>query len=413
MKNFVFFLFVSFTAFGAVKVTEQDLANVTLSNPEVQNLRERLQAAEELKGVLTRSFLPKLELSYGKEQYSVGPYNHVVQPFGGIEAKINIFNSGKDSLINDKRNLEANVATIDAKVIKAQVIAQIRKALAQWAYFEEVGKVLDEALQINNKNAQSAQQRISAGLTTTTDTLDFKQQAIMLKQELASLAFEKGVVKRLILTLMGIDVAQELEIAFENTHPAEGEGKALKSGKHQSLLVRKALFEADIAKIEVKTAERWWTPSVDVYGYALRMLQKDREYPRPDQRNDVALGFRITLPLFDRGDGYRNAKSKEAISRAQVSLTRSRDLEVQKNILDAVKKLDLTHELIHGAEENVEVMNKYRIGISNEYSRGVKNSPDMLQASSRWIQAKSNFAEIKRNYQFAKADAIFLQEMFE
>lgn len=288
---------LSSAAFGAVKVTEQDLANVSFSNPEVQNLRARLQAAEELKGVLTRSFLPRLELSYGKERYSVGPYDHVVQPFGGIEAKINVFNSGKDSLVNDKRNLEASVASIDAKVVKAQVVAQLRKALAQWAYFEEVGKVLDEALQINQKNAQSAQQRISAGLATSTDTLDFKQQAIMLKQEMASLEFEKGVVKRLILTLMGVDVSQELTINFENPHPEEGEGKALQSEKQQSLLVKKALFEADIAKIEVKAAERWWTPSLDVYGYALRMLQKDREYPHPDQRNDVAIGFRITLPI--------------------------------------------------------------------------------------------------------------------
>lgn len=372
-----------------------------------------MQAAEELKGVLTRSFLPKLELSYGKERYSVGPYNHVVQPFGGIEAKINVFNSGKDSLTNDKRSLEANVASIDAKIIKAQIVAQLRKALAQWAYFDEVANVLEEALQSNKRNTLSAQQRISAGLTTSTDTLDFKQQAITLKQELVPLEYEKGVVRRLILTLMGVDVAQDLEISFENSHPAEGESKALQRSKQQALVVRKALFEAEIAKLEAKTTARWWAPSVDVYGYALRMLQKDREYPRPDQRNDVSIGFRITLPIFDGGEGHRNAKSKEAISRAQISLTRSNELEVQKSILDAAKKLDLTHELIHGAEENVEIMNKYRSGIAIEYGRGVKNSPDMLQASARWIQAKNNFAEIKRNYQFAKADAIFLQEMFE
>lgn len=413
MKIFIFLLLSSSAAISGVRVTEQDIANASLSNPEVHNLRERLQAAEALKGVLARSFLPKVDLSYGKERYSVGPYNHVVQPFGGIEARINVFNSGKDSLLNDKRNLEANVSSIDAKVARAQITAQLRKALAQWAYFDEVGKVLSEALEINRNNSLSARQRISAGLATSTDTLDFKQQGIMLKQDLASLEFEKGMVKRLILTLVGADVHQELEIVFENAHPSEGEGKTLQSQNQRSLLVKKASIEADIAKLEVKTAERWWTPSVDVYGYALRMLQKDREYPHPGQRNDVALGFRITLPLFDGGEGYRNANSKAAVSKAQLSLARAKELEVQKSVLDAVKRLELTHELIHGAEENVDVMTRYRSGVSHEYKRGVKNSPDMLQASQRWIVAKSNFAEIKRNYQFAKADAMFLQELFE
>lgn len=413
MKKYLLLLLFSTTVFSSVKVTESDLVSMSQSNPEVESLRQRLQAAEELKGVLTRSFLPKVELSYGRERYSVGPYNHVNQPFGGIEAKINLFNSGKDSLANDKRNLEVNIASIDSKMIKAQVVSQLRKALAQWAYFEEISKTLEDALETNRKNSASAQQRISAGLATSTDTLDFKQQAIMLNQELATLNFEKGVVKRLVLTLMGVDVAQELEIVFENTHPDEGEGKSLQANDKKSLLVKKALLEADIAKIEVETSERWWTPTVDVYGYALRMLQKDREYQFPGQRNDAAIGFRITLPIFDGGEGIKVAKAKESISKAQVSLSKAKELEVQKNILDAVKKLELTHDLIHGAEENVDVMTKYRTGVTSEYGRGVKNSPDMLQASLRWITAKNNFAEIKRNYQFAKADAIYLQEMFE
>ena len=320
MKLLFLLLIISVHALAEVNISEENLDSFVQSNPEVQSLRHRLEASQKLKGVLTRSFLPKVQLSYGHENYSTGPYNHVNQPFGGIEAKINVFNSGKDSLESDKRNLEANVSEIDSNMVKAQVLAEIRKAMAQLAYFQEVSEILRSAIENNSSNMKAAQRRISAGLASETDSLDFKQQNIMLNQELATLEYEKGAVKRLILTLFGLNPEQEAKITYLNKHPEHGDEASLKNPTGRSLLVKKALFQSDIAKLEMKSAKRWWTPSVDLYGYALRFTQKEREYSTPDQRNDVTVGFRISMPIFDGGEGIRVAQSKKALVGAQESL---------------------------------------------------------------------------------------------
>lgn len=413
MKLFIMFLILSGNVTAAIHISENNINSFVESNPEVLNLRHRLEASQKLKGVLTRSFLPKVQLSYGHENYSTGPYNHVNQPFGGVEAKLNVYNSGKDSFESEKRNLEADVSGIDSTMVKAQVLAEIRKALAQLAFLDEASEILRSAIENNQSNMKAAQRRISAGLASETDNLDFRQQNIMLNQELSSLEYEKGVVKRLILTLFGHDPEQEVTVNYVNKHPEHGSEAVLKNPTGKSLLVKKALFQSDIAKIDMESAKRWWTPSVDLYGYALRFTQKEREYPTPGQRNDVTIGFRISMPIFDGGEGIRVAQSKKAISSAQESLARAKELEISKNSIDAMRRLDLTHDLIHGAEENVEVMTKYRKGILSEYDRGIKNSPDVLQANQRWIQAKNQHAEIKRNYQFARADALYLLGMFE
>lgn len=408
MRLFIFLFLIISSAYGTVDLTEDNIEGFFQDNPEIKSLRERLEASQKLKGSLTRSFLPKVLLSYGREKYSTGPYDQVNQPFGGIEAKINVFNSGKDSIENERRSLDANVSAIDSTVVKGEVLAEIRKSMAQFAYLDELTEILKSSLENNNTNMKAAQRLVSAGLSTETDTLDFKQQDITLNQEMASLEFEKGVVKRLILTLIGKNPEEDLKVSFINKHPEHGKEESLNVSGRQSLIVQRSLTLTDIAKLELKQAERWWAPSVDIYGYAMRFTQKEREYPKPDERNDTTIGFRIILPIFDGGEGIRQGQAKAALAKSQESLARAKQLDIEKSTIDAKKKLELAHHLIHGAEENVEVMTKYRRGILAEYGRGIKNSPDVLQASQRWIQSKVQFAEIKKNYQFARAEALYL-----
>lgn len=413
MKNLItaLLIMICFKANAQVVLTEESIEQFYAGNPTFEVLSQRIKSAEVLKGSLTRSFMPKVMLSYGHERYTTGPYLNVTQPYGGIEAKINIFNSGRDSVLNEQREKEARVASIDGVVTKVQIKAETLRSMSQLAYLIELKDILVQANEINKSNLKAAQTRISSGLATNTDSLDFKQQEISLTQQITSLDYEIGIVKRVISVLLGLQPETDISLQFVNSHPEHNPNFTFNPDFNNSLLVKKADLQSEISFLEKKQASKWWTPSADIYAYALRFTQKEREYPTPGQRNDTGIGFRITFPIFDGGEGYRVAQSKAALARSQEAVANFRRLEVQRDISNAKNKLELAHELIHGAEDNVTVMDQYRSGILNEYKRGIKNSPDVLQASQRWIQSRTQFAEVKKNYQFARADSMYLSSI--
>lgn len=411
MPFFIILISFSFIAFSSVKINEENLESFIENSPTIQSLNHRMLGAEKLKGSLTRSFLPKVGLKYGKERYTTGPYYWVNQPYGGVEAEVNVFNSGRDVLEDSRRSKEAQLASIDSSVTKVQVLTEVRKAMAHYAYLEEVEMIIQDALALNDQNIQGARKRINTGLATGTDLLDFKQQKITLGQELETLNYDKGVALRLISILAGINPDEEIKINTINSHPEHEQDLLAFDTIGQSVLLQKANLLSEISQLETKAAQRWWAPNLQLYGYALRFTQKEREYPMAGQRNDVTFGFKLSFPIFDGGEGRSHSESLTAVSKSYEYQYKQRDLEVQKETIDAQKKLELAHALIHGAEDNVKMMNEYRRGILSEYSKGIKNSPDVLQANDRWISAKTKYAEVKKNYQFARAEALYLKSL--
>ena len=84
-------------------------------------------------------------------------------------------------------------------------------------------------------------------------------------------------------------------------------------------------------------------------------------------------------------------------------LKKQKVLELQSQYANSYELYVLNHDLVHSAEENNKIAQRYYENVWNEYTRGVKNSPDVLQAFTRIVEAKLRYADIKKDYQIARA----------
>ena len=408
---FIIFLFIFSThAYSVIDIDQNSIKEMAQSNLEVINYQERLQSAEALKGKLVRSFLPKISINYGQEKFDTGNFKNVTQAYGGIQAELNLFNSGKDKLEDLKINKEAQLASFETQYNKAHIHAELRKSLSHYAYLLEVKAILKLANDQNEKNLQSANKRIKAGLSTNTDTLDFKQQKIQIEQEVSNIEYEIRITHRLINTLIGVNPNEKTNIKFQNEHPEHANELKL-NPENKSILVQMSDLQTEISQLELNKIKRWWGPTIDFYTYAKRFTEKEKDFPNASDRNDFTFGFNLTIPLFDGGDGIQNTQAAKSILRAQKAKQKLKEIELAKDNQDSVEKLQLAHQLIHGAEESIKIMSEYRLGVLEEYGKGVKNSPDVLQANQRWLESQTRYAELKKNYQFAKADSEYLHEL--
>jgi outer membrane protein TolC len=95
------------------------------------------------------------------------------------------------------------------------------------------------------------------------------------------------------------------------------------------------------------------------------------------------------------------ALKQEALGLAKIS--EQQKYEIHVHVENEMSELDLLHSQVHLAEENIKLAEKYYKLTESEYSRGVKNSPDVLGASNRLLEIKDKQLQIVRDFQISKA----------
>ncbi|MBL7664637.1 MAG: TolC family protein [Bacteriovoracaceae bacterium] len=369
--------------------------NVAATNFELSGVDKRL-------GFLRRSFIPTGEAWVGQEKFETGPYESMNEPLYSLRANINLYRGGRDALEETARTAQKRGMEARALQVFQGELFEVRALYWDLVFFKEIEGLYTNALKQNENNLSKALRRINSGLATKVDKLEFEISETQLKQDLARIAVSISITQRKIAALLGHEPETQFDtiVLIPHDHNDTTPSQTMDFNLFRDVqleLANKVDFEA-----QGKILKRWWTPKVDLYAETILYNFRERSFYTQNDQIDNALGIRLTFN-FDGFQAQYDGEAMIAKSHAAQFRAEQTKIEAEADFNTAKQELILIHDLIHEGEKNVEKGAQYLSQTQEEYSRGVKNSPDVLSATFKQLEFKKRFAELRRDYAIAKA----------
>lgn len=408
--KYLIFLFLPWSASAeSLKINFEDLPKlVSERNEHSKGAKDIAESAQERTGHLVRSYLPSVEAKVGQESFKTGSLSERSEPYGGIEARLNIFNSGRDNLENQIRKEEYKAAKSTAAHTLREELTKTRKTFWELVYQKELIKLLQDAIKDNGINLSAANTRIKAGIASETDRIEFEMSKVELEQDLARAKLLQQNLERDFKTLLNLSTEVTIETPNQVSH--QHEDQILKStfDAANDPSIQKEQVEAKSSELKYKKSRNEWLPSVDLVGSRSLHTFREREFEAQDDRWESVVGIQLSMKLFDGGNSQSESASNKLLAAGLTKQARQSANELTSRYQGAREALQLNHELIHDSEAIIQKGHKYMTRSLGEYRRGVKNSLDILNASQRFFELKKRYAELRKDYQLARTELLQL-----
>lgn len=384
----------------AAPLPSEALPRLLEKNGQFQEQQLLLDAIESKKGVLRRSFIPRLEGRVGRERFTLGPGATLEQSYATLEARLNLFNGGKDRLAGQQQALAVLSQTHEKETGQRRILTRVRSLWNAWVHHNSAVTIIKAALEQNSKHLTAAQKRQRAGLATIADELIFQQYALELEQELAREEEEVDDHAKMLQAVLNLSELPTLPGEAKMVHLDELIERTFVADDHPESQ-KHAIKSQGLALERMKQA-RWWTPRLDIYGAITQYSDRQQFFERSQDRDDVAIGAMITIDLYDGGSSLAERRAKVFETRAQELLKEQRSRELTAEHEKSVVHVRLTHKLLEKAQASLKLAEKYRQVTVSEFQRGVKNSPDVREANHLVLTSQLNVAQTRWDHDEAQ-----------
>lgn len=411
----VFVLFVGMKVFGnekqaqdkAVihKITYEMLSTTVKENNEsIEAMQIRSRVQNEQSGFLGRSFFPEVGIVAGQEQLKLSAQAHEPQNFWQINAKMNIYNGGRDAIENQIRKVDASLADL---YLTKTIQSSVREArLCFWKIVGIDARILirKDALQRNIQNSSSAKRRAGVGLTTSADVVMFNINRIGIERELSFLEMQRQMTFLRLGSLMGLesDRAFEIDSRFPDLNDSMSSIKKIEPEKRWAQSIEK--MNSQMEQLESLRLSQWWYPQIDAYS-SLGLPSLQQEYDRAiTKESQWVAGIRLNFSFGNTLEERLQAKSKKDNALATSKAVSQAVREIAASQKGVQKEIAQIAPLIQLVDQDIQVAQKFLQQTESEYNRGVKNGPDLLNATQKYFEFKDRKIQYQETYFAKKAE---------
>lgn len=371
-------------------------------NSAIAAARLEASAANSREGGLVRSFFPSLEIQGGRESSKFGSDRWQSEVKYGVEANFNLYNGGRDEIKSKISSLEVSRKSIQVKRITTELYDRAIELYWMLIYLKEEAALLKVTSEVNIQNLVSAQKRIRSGVAANSDRFEFEMKEADLRRELSKVELKLKEHEDLLRLVLGLKDGLVLKFTEALTHDHAHEGFVNPAENQYEFLFKEQEIISQQYFLSAKERRRSWWPRVDAFASLDKAVGREIDLKSPDEANKAALGLKITLNVPDGVQSARDAHALEQEATA-VSLTSEyKRREAAIHLRAESMQLKLLHDQVHETEQNIARAERYYKITQSEYARGVKNSPDVLGASDKLLEAQRSRLVTIRDFQIAK-----------
>jgi outer membrane protein len=388
------FFAISYASFAA-SISLPELESLALTkNKGYLASNQELESAKAKRKSGFSAFLPHISLNGGWENTKKFDDNNKGY-LGYLDGNWSLYRGGKDAaeLKNYNLGLELQISKVEQS--KRQVISAVRKLYFKILTSQRLLTLVQEEQKINNEQKLMADKKVSAGLTSEVDKLEFelREQQILaelnkyqsdLTKDRAALSSELGGLENNILFVDNLDNTPLLK-NFEIQN----------SVASASIKLRESQLAALSAEVNKKIALSSFLPELTFSASYGRLTPRQTSFA--SDRSESSYTLLLSVPLFS---GFSNYQSYVATNHS-VAAKENEEFQTRLNIESEQKifatdflQLRTLYEL--NQQRLVKTAKYYNLTIG-EYRRGVKNSPDLVSATENMFEARKKEIEYLRD----------------
>lgn len=389
--------------FGLDDLVREALAQ----NQEIKASTLQLEAARKEAKTTKGAFFPEISLQGGPRSTKIdAEKNSDTTLYGNIEW--NLYRGGRDSAALEIKKFEVELLEKQANQSKNRIGREVARAYYEALFLLESIHLKEKALVLNDEQMKLARRKNQSGFTSSADVIEFELREATIKSDLKKIIQEKNDKFREISVLMGRG-----ENASEITLRGHLKKDIYRVDQKKILLEMSSLnpeliqtqVDQQIAQKEKDIAMAGFLPEIDVEGKFGKIASEERVF---EEKDNYSIFLKVKIPIFSglsAANGYGAAGARSQLQNARFSqkaMSAKAEAEGLFSKLDSIReRLDLEEKTLQRSEDY------YKITLG-EYRRGVKNSPDMVGAAERLLEARIRNLEYRRDYLLTKIQILGL-----
>lgn len=381
---------------------DQLLKEAESQNLDIKEAEAQLKSSEFETGSRSGKLMPQLSIEGGP---LITKFNEERNSGTAVYGKAdwNLYRGGRDSSEIDKARIKSDLDRKRYEAIKSKVVREVNRIYYELLFLLEGSDLKEKAIEMNQEQMKLAKLKKSSGFTSNADVIEFELREATLNSDLKMFAQVIAEKLRELSVLLGrkdssVPSFVKGHLIRESSTTLSKEN-ILSRLKNSNIDIVEAQAELKMSEKEADIAKSGFLPSLDLETKYGKIANEEKVFT---DNNNYSVMLKLSIPLFSGFETTNQTKSARSGVVARDAAASRRNLSVVAETENLFSQLTTLTNRLDLEEKNLSKSEDYYKITLGEYRRGVKNSPDMVGASERLLEARIRNLEYRKDYYITK-----------